>query len=64
MLTGITLDVLTSEHSQRAYRRALSDFWTWHRSQGRPALRKATIQRYGSALAEQGASVANINQRL
>jgi integrase len=63
-LTGITLDVLASEHSKRAYRRALADFWTWHRGQGRPVLRKATIQRYGSALAEQGATAANINQRL
>lgn len=63
-LTGITLDVLPSAHSRRAYNRALADFWTWHRAQGRPALRKATIQRYAADLASQGATAANINQRL
>lgn len=63
-LTGFTLDVLKSEHSKRAYKRALVDFWAWHRAHGRPVLRKATLQRYAADLAAAGASAANINQRL
>lgn len=63
-LTQITLDVLKSDHSKRAYRRALEDFWAWHRSQGRPLLRKATIQRFAAELAAGGAKAPKINQTL
>ena len=73
-LTTITLDVLDSEHSRRAYRRALNEFWEWHRGQGRPALQKAVVQRYAAELKkpkvdefgmdEPGMTAANINQRL
>lgn len=63
-LTQITLDALTSEHSRRAYQRALADFWAWYRAQGRPPLRKAVIQRYAAEMKREGRSAANINQRL
>ena len=37
----MVLDGLPSEHSRRAYGRALSDFFQWHRGVGRPRLSKA-----------------------
>jgi site-specific recombinase XerD len=49
-LIQIVLDGVTSEHTKRAYRRALSDFLAWHTEQGRPALCKALVQRYRAAL--------------
>ena len=63
-LIQIVLDGLTSEHSKRAYGRALVDFLAWHEQQGRPALTKALIQRYKTGLEGDGAGVASINQRL
>lgn len=63
-LTIITLDTLKSEHSKKAYRRALADFWQWYRDMGRPEFRKATVQRYRAELEAQGMKAGNINLRL
>lgn len=60
----IVLDGLPSEHSRRAYERALLDFFRWHASAGRPALNKAVVQRYAAELREAGLSSSSINQRL
>src|SRR3954463_10505325 len=60
----IVLDSLPSEHSRRAYERALSDFLHWHRGVGRPQLNKAVVQRYVSELREAGMSASSVNQRL
>lgn len=57
----LVTDGLTSEHSRRAYERALADFFTWHATQGRPPLTKALVQRYRQTLK---GSPASINQRL
>jgi hypothetical protein len=46
------LDTLDSEHSRRAYRRALVDFLDWHADRGRPDLNKALVQRYAAELRE------------
>jgi site-specific recombinase XerD len=53
-----------SEHIRRAYERALRDFIGWYDQIGRPALNKATVQRYAAELREQGVGAGNINQRL
>jgi site-specific recombinase XerD len=53
-----------SEHTRRAYERALRDFLGWYDQIGRPALNKATVQRYAAELREQGVGAGNINQRL
>jgi hypothetical protein len=63
-LIQVVLDTVGSEHTQRAYRRALVDFLNWHTRQGQPALNKATVQRYGAELRGAGVSAASINQRL
>jgi site-specific recombinase XerD len=60
----MVLDGLPSEHSRRAYERALFDFFHWHRGVGRPQLNKAIVQRYAADLREAGMSPSSINQRL
>lgn len=60
----MVLDGLPSEHSRRAYERALSDFFMWHRGVGRPQLSKAVVQRYASELREAGMAPSSVNQRL
>jgi site-specific recombinase XerD len=60
----MVLDGLPSEHSRRAYERALVDFFHWHRGTGRPQLGKAVVQRYAAELREAGMSSSSINQRL
>jgi len=63
-IIALVLDGLNSEHSKRAYGRALADFLDWHASQGRPALSKALVQRYKAALQAAGLGAASINLRL
>jgi site-specific recombinase XerD len=60
----MVLDSLPSEHSRRAYERALIDFFRWHRGIGLPQLNKAVVQRYTTELREAGMSPSSINQRL
>jgi len=60
----MVLDGLPSEHSRRAYERALADFFHWHRGVGRPQLNKAVVQRYAAQLRDAGLSPSSINQRL
>ena len=61
---GMVLDTLPSEHSRRAYERALLDFFHWHRGVGRPQLGKAVVQRYAAELREAGMAASSVNQRL
>jgi hypothetical protein len=42
-IVNLVLDGLTSEHSRRAYGRALTDFLTWWIGQGKPPMSKATV---------------------
>ena len=60
----MVLDGLPSEHTRRAYRRALEDFFHWHRSESRPPLSKATVQRYTTTLRDSGMAPSSVNQRL
>ena len=60
----MVLDGLPSEHSRRAYERALFDFFHWHRGVGRPQLNKAVVQHYAAELREAGMSASSVNQRL
>jgi len=64
LLLTLVSDGLTSEHSQRAYRRALTDFLDWHATLGRPPLSKALVQRYRAQLQAAGMGAASINLRL
>jgi site-specific recombinase XerD len=60
----MVLDGLPSEHSRRAYERALADFFYWHRGIGRPKLNKSVVQRYAAEMREAGMSSSSVNQRL
>lgn len=63
-LIQAVLDSMSSEHSKRAYGRALSDFLTWHTQQGQPALTKATVNSYKAHLEQNGKPPSVINQTL
>jgi len=63
-IVSLVVDGLTSEHSRRAYGRALTDFLTWYDAEGRPGLSKALVQRYKVKLQGDGLAPASINQRL
>jgi site-specific recombinase XerD len=55
---------VTSQHTRRAYSRALSDFMAWHSNTGQQGFTKATVQAHVTALRSQGISASSINQRL
>lgn len=48
---------LTSEHSKRAYSKALLDFFAWRTENGNPPVNKATVQQYKQTLTGSPASV-------
>jgi site-specific recombinase XerD len=55
---------LTSENSQRAYGKALTDFLSWYRESGKHELNKATVQEYKTRLIGSGLAASTINMRL
>lgn len=55
---------LDSDHSRRAYGRALASFMSWHTTQGSPVLNKMTVQGYREFLRENDASPTTINLHL
>ena len=64
-LVDLVLDGLASEHSRRAYRRALGEFFSWYPSNASgEGFTRATVQRYRSHLAERSLSAASINLAL
>jgi len=63
-IVGLVGDGLTSEHSRRAYKRAVVDFLKWVDAAGRPGLNKAAVNAYRAHLIETGLAAATINQRL
>jgi site-specific recombinase XerD len=60
----LVCDSLTSDHSRRAYEKALTDFLAWFTAEGKPGLTKATVQRYKTILQESGVSPATVNLRM
>jgi hypothetical protein len=63
-IVDLVLNALTSEHSRRAYEKALVDFLDWHAEQGYPPLSKALVQAYKTKLQGNGLAPSTINQRL
>lgn len=63
-IVNLVLDGLDSEHSKRAYGKAIEDFMTWYDAQGKPGLNKATVQRYKTALQDASLSPSTVNLRM
>jgi len=64
-ITKLVVNSVHSEHSQRAYRRALEDFIAWYRAQpGWPPLSKSLVQQYRVALTEAKLAPTTINVQL
>ena len=78
-LTAVTAELVTnavtSEHTKRAYRRALyapdlasqakvMDFLTWYLTTQQDVLNKATVNAYVTYLRSEGTTASSINQRL
>lgn len=61
---NLVLDSLTSEHSKRAYERALTDFMYWWIEKGKPPMVKATVNKYKVCLEDSGFAPSTINQRM
>jgi hypothetical protein len=63
-IISLVLDGLTSEHSRRAYERALTDFLTWWSAQGKLPMSKTIVERHRRELREADLAPSTINQRL
>lgn len=63
-IINLVCNAVTSDHTRRAYSRALTDFVAWHTTSGQAGFTKATVQAHVSALRGQGVSASSINQRL
>jgi site-specific recombinase XerD len=61
---SLVCDGITSQHTKRAYTRALSEFLDWNRAQGKPDLTKALVQSYKTHLESLGRGASSINQAL
>lgn len=58
------LNAVQSNHTRRAYHRALNDFLAWHTDAGQPPIIKATIDAYKRHLQDRGRTPSVINQAL
>ena len=63
-IIDLVCNAVTSQHTKRAYSRALTDFMAWHQTTGQQGLSKATVQAHVATLREAGTSASSINQRL
>ena len=65
-LIALVLDSLSSEHSRRAYRHALGEFFRWYQAEapGGGGFTKATVQRYRTDLEGRELAPSSINLRL
>lgn len=55
---------VSSQHSKRAYERAITDFLCWCRSSGAANFTKSTVQEYRSALESRALAASTINVRI
>jgi len=75
MIVALVTNAVTSQHTQRAYKRALASkpedgkdtvlgFLPWYEATGKPGLNKATVQAHVAYLRAAGTTASSINQRL
>lgn len=58
----VVCNSVQSEHTRRAYSRALREFMAWYQQQGAPVLSKSTVQRYLAARRAEGMGAGAYNQ--
>jgi site-specific recombinase XerD len=63
-LRALVVDSVSSEHSRRAYARALDDFLDWYAAEPRDAFSKAVVQAYRGVLEERSLAPSTINVQL
>jgi site-specific recombinase XerD len=63
-VASLAVDAVSSEHSKRAYQKALKDFIAWYSAEARPPFSRAVVQQYRSLLEAAGLAPASINLRL
>lgn len=63
-IVSMVCDAVTSNHTRRAYSRALTDFVAWFQQSGHSGLSKAAVNAHITALRASGVSASSINQRL
>lgn len=63
-IVNMVTDAVTSEHTKRAYTRALTDFVAWYQEAWQGGLSKAAVNAHVVALRSSGVSASSINQRL
>ena len=60
-VASLAVDAVSSEHSKRAYAKALKDFVAWYSAESRPPFSRATVQQYRSVLESAGLAPTSIN---
>lgn len=63
-LLPLVLDSVSSEHSRRAYGRALTEFFGWYEAAPRGPFSRAVLQAYRSHLESRGLAASSINVAL
>ncbi|MCB0095463.1 MAG: tyrosine-type recombinase/integrase [Caldilineaceae bacterium] len=63
-IVQLVTNAVSSDHTKRAYERALTEFMQWVNDVQPGAFSKATVQAYVTELRSAGASASSINQRL
>lgn len=63
-IVSLVTNAVTSEHTRRAYGRALTEFLDWFQVAGATGLNKATVAAHVAYLRDNGKPASSINQRL
>jgi site-specific recombinase XerD len=63
-LIALVCDSVSSQHSKRAYRRAVEEFFSWCRGSRYTAFTKASLQEYRTVLESLGLAAATVNLRI
>ena len=62
VIISTVCNAVQSQHTKRAYARALGEFMAWYQEQHQPALNKAVVQAYLSERRAEGMGVGSYNQ--
>ena len=58
-VASLAIEAVSSEHSKRAYEKALKDFFAWYSAEARPPLSRAIVQQYRSVPESAGLAAAS-----